>query len=179
MMEYLKNLLRTGVNKGTDDSGKIRRSKSFYQGKPNNQTVESLVMFGTFGCPQEGTEDILLQRKCNESGVASIPCDPVNRIKKDCSPGEFGVGNPITGAYTYFKKNGEIESKTEDMTVVFTPGGKISITGSSDELISVIDEWMTTMISAKVLTSIGPQPFTADTITNLTAVQAKFQGFKV
>jgi hypothetical protein len=99
-------MIKTGIGKKTDDTGKLRRA--FVKWLGIEQRVESLVPFGTFGNPQTGIEYILLKRRCNEANIAGIACDPVNRIKKDCKPGEFGVGNPLTKANMYFMENGDI-----------------------------------------------------------------------
>lgn len=57
-------------------------------------------------------------------------------------------------------------------------GGRISIAGASNELITVLIGVLDHLISAKVLTLWGPAPFTADTIANFTADKASLNTLK-
>ncbi len=64
------------------------------------------------------------------------------------------------------------------LRIELDPGGKISIEGASNELITVLIGVLDHLISAKILTLWGASPFTADTIANFTADKAKLNTFK-
>lgn len=177
LLNRLKNLIKSGVGQSFDDSGDMQIGESNWLGR-TKQTVESIVPYGTFGTPMAKVRQILFSMRGNESNVAALNSDSVNRIIKNTKPGEYGIGSPSKGSYIYFKDDGKIESKTDKMTVVLDPTGKITITGASDELMTVIDDWMTEMGKATVITGIGPQPFTPVTITNLGLIQARFNTLK-
>jgi hypothetical protein len=122
----IANLIRQGINKGIDDTAKIRRAVYKWLGRTDNgQTVQSFVPFGTFGCPQEGTLSILLALNGHEGNIVALEGDPENRIKKECKPGEFGIGNPLTKANMYFKENGDIIIEIPEgmFETVLTKGG--------------------------------------------------------
>lgn len=174
----IKALVKTGAVLETLDSGSQQRTFSRWLGRAR-QKIESFVPYGFFGSYPAGTKQLLLAKRGNESNIVGLADGSQTRIKKDTKPGEVGLGNPLTKANTYFKEDGSIQTETGEMTVVLFPDGKISISGGSEELISVIDEWMSTMISAKVITGIGIQPFDPTTIAAMTAVQVKLQTFKV
>lgn len=121
----LKNMIKSGINKGIDDTGKVRRAVYSWLGR-ESQRAESFVPFGTFGCPQENTRGIVLLLRSQESNAVVLDGDPENRIKKECKPGEFGIGNPLTKSNIYFKENGDV--------VLEIPGGmfQMDITGDVD-----------------------------------------------
>lgn len=178
LLNRLKNLIKSGVGQSFDDSGSIQTGESNWLGR-TKQTVESIVPYGTFGTPMAKVRQILFSLRGNESNIAALNSDSVNRIIKNTKPGEYGIGSPLKGSYTYFKEDGKIETKTDKMTVVLDPSGKITITGETEELMSVIDEWMTTMIGAKVITGIGAMPFDPTTLAKMAIVQDKFNTLKV
>lgn len=58
------------------------------------------------------------------------------------------------------------------MTIELDPSGKISITGNAKEFLTIVDNLLDELINnARVVTALGAQPFTAATITNLTAIK--------
>jgi len=61
------------------------------------------------------------------------------------------------------------------MRIELDPSGKISITGASNEFLTVINGILDHLISAQVNTGIGPMPFTNGTITNLQADKADLE----
>jgi len=102
------NWIKLGINKGIDDSDKIRRALYKWLGRPNGQRVQSFVPFGTFGNPSAGTVSLLLSINGKESNIVALEGDSFNRVKKDCKPGEYGIGNPLTKANIYFKEDGNV-----------------------------------------------------------------------
>lgn len=177
LLNRIKGMIKSGQAQEYDDSGDIQTSESNWLGR-SMQTVESLVPYGLFGTPLAKCRQILFSLRANESNQSGFNVDSANRIIKNTKPGDMGIGSPKAGSYMYFKEDGVIETKTDEMTVVLSPDGKISITGASEEMVSVIDEWMTTMIGAMVVTGIGIMPFDPATIAKMTAVQVKFQTFQ-
>ena len=56
--------------------------------------------------------------------------------------------------------------------MILTPDGKFSMTGASgEELVTILNDLITQLLSAKVITAIGPQPFTVDTVAQITEIQ--------
>lgn len=64
------------------------------------------------------------------------------------------------------------------LRIELDPSGKISIEGASEELLSVLAGALDHLIGAAVLTAMGPAPFTAATINNLTSDSIKLNTFK-
>jgi len=126
ILSRIKNMIKSGINKGIDDSGKVRRAAYSWLGR-KEQNAESFVPFGTFGCPTTDTRGIVLLLRSNESNAIVLDGDPENRIKKECKPGEFGVGNPITKSNIYFKENGDLQ--------IEVPSGNINYTISKGVLL--------------------------------------------
>jgi hypothetical protein len=75
--------------------------------------------------------------------------------------------------------NNDIIFKNSDLLMKLKKDGKISIANSSNELIAVIDELANWLKTAKVITSIGPMPFTADSLASLAPIILKLESFKV
>lgn len=57
--------------------------------------------------------------------------------------------------------------------------GKISVTNDANELMVVLSDLIQHLIDARVLTSLGPQPFLTTTIANFTADKGNLDTFKV
>lgn len=72
-----------------------------------------------------------------------------------------------------------MELKNDKMSIEIDPSGKIKIKGATQELLTVIDSFMTNVINAQVLvgsgSSAGPWPLTPATIVNLTLDQTNLQ----
>ncbi len=62
--------------------------------------------------------------------------------------------------------------QNDSIRIEMDPAGKISITGATKELLTVLSGVLDHLISAKVLTLWGAAPFTADTIANFTQNKA-------
>jgi hypothetical protein len=107
-------------------------------------------------------------------GGAVDPNDPRRFDLSDAvfSPGLYPSSKPV-------------DADPEDMvlnnggaTITLEPGGKFLIANEENELLAVLAGLVDTLVNAKVLTGIGPQPFTADTIINLTEDQGKINTLK-
>lgn len=61
--------------------------------------------------------------------------------------------------------------KNNSMSIELYPDGKIKISGATSDFLSLMNDTLASLISAKVITGIGPQPFLLTTI-------AEFQGIK-
>ena len=69
--------------------------------------------------------------------------------------------------------------QNDKFRIEIAPDGTISLEGEAEELITIVDDLFTNLIvDARVLTSIGPQPFIADTITKLTAIRTRLRTIK-
>lgn len=74
--------------------------------------------------------------------------------------------------------NDSLELAYGKMSLELWPDGKISIKGAQEEFVSLVHSLLSELISAKILTGIGPQPFTVDTIAKLTELQTKLATLK-
>lgn len=69
--------------------------------------------------------------------------------------------------------------QNDKFRIEIAPDGTISLEGETEELVTIIDDLFTNLIvDARVLTSIGPQPFLADTIAKLTAIRTRLRAIK-
>lgn len=68
--------------------------------------------------------------------------------------------------------------QNDKFRIEIAPDGTISFAGVSEELVTIIDDLFTTLLSAKVLTLLGPQPFIATTLTELTAERDRLRTIK-
>jgi len=100
------------------------------------------------------------------NGEITSPNDPRHHDLSDATfiPGIRPFKQPLsnTNADNFILQNGSIRIELD-------PSGKISITGASNELLSVLKDTIDHLISAKVFTGLGALPFTAATIANLTS----------
>ena len=71
------------------------------------------------------------------------------------------------------KDPNELIIKNNSMTVALSPKGRVKLQGRQYELLRVLQELIEDLISAKTVTMLGAQPFTADTVANLTLVKEK------
>lgn len=87
-----------------------------------------------------------------------------------------------------FKKNllPEIVGNEDDLVIHYgdgvfsiTPEGKFSIKGQTEELVSIMSEYIELMKNAMTVTSIGPQPFTPPFIAQLDALKTRLDTLKV
>ncbi len=62
--------------------------------------------------------------------------------------------------------------QNDSIRIEMDPSGKISVTGATKELLTVLSGILDDLISAEVLTFQGPAPFTIATIANFTADKA-------
>ena len=58
------------------------------------------------------------------------------------------------------------------------PEGRFALKNGSEELVTLLLALMDELLAAKTVTSIGPQPFFADTIAKLTALKSRMEKFK-
>lgn len=131
MLRELRNLIKTGINQGINDTLRFQEAIFKWLGRPK-QKVQSFVPFGTFGNPQDGTQGILFNIRNNESNIIAFNGDPENRIKKNCKKGEYGIGNPLTKTHIYFKEDGSVEIKLNSGNgIVITKTGDIELNGNS------------------------------------------------
>ena len=105
------------------------------------------------------------QHPQEDAGKIMSPNDPRHHDLSDAIfiPGirPFNWALENTNADNFILQNGSIRIELD-------PSGKISITGASNELLSVLKDTIDHLVSAKVFTGLGALPFTEATITNLT-----------
>ena len=90
------------------------------------------------------------------------------------------VARPFSDPQKIGYKNGSKEQSFDPSSEVLKLQlKKLFIESGAYEIMSLIEELMDDLISAKVVTMLGSSPFTADTILKLTTLKTKFNTFKV
>jgi len=74
--------------------------------------------------------------------------------------------------------DGNIIFTNNDAAIRLNAGGKIGIAGVSEELISLLSEFLQTLSTAKIITGIGPQPFFPQSITDFLALKTRLDTLK-
>ena len=109
-------------------------------------------------------------------GEITSPNDPRHHDLSDAIfiPGIRPFKQPLsnTNADNFILQNGSIRIELD-------PSGKISITGASNEMVSVLSDLIDHLVNAQVITMMGPQPFLASTVALLTADKAKLDTLKI
>jgi len=111
------------------------------------------------------------------SGAGQIvsPADPRHHHLSDAIfiPGVRPFGAPLgqTSAANAVLQNGQ-------MRVEMSPDGKISISGATEEFLTIVDSILDHLISARVITSIGASPFISDTIAYFQEDKARLATIK-
>ena len=110
------------------------------------------------------------------NGEITSPNDPRHHDLSDATfiPGIRPFKQPLsnTNADNFILQNGSIRIELD-------PSGKISITGASNEMVSVLSDLIDHLVNAQVITMMGPQPFLASTVALLTADKAKLDTLKI
>lgn len=121
---------------------------------------------------------LFCERSLDKWGVAGGQIDPGDSRTHDLSdpvfiPGVYPKNAPLAGDATdLVVHNGSAEATLKK-------AGKFQFKGSSEELLSILDDLTDTLINALVLTGIGPEPFTPDTVTQLTEIKTRLETLKV
>ena len=105
ILNLIKNLFKIAKHLSTDDSGDFRYYTVSALGK--QQKVLGFMPYGLFGSPTINSMIHLLNQQAQESNGIGIADDPKNRILKNTSAGEIGLGNFLTGDYVFFDENGD------------------------------------------------------------------------
>lgn len=162
ILNLIKNLFKVAKHLSTDDSGDFRYYTVSALGK--QQKVLGFMPYGLFGSPTINSMVHLLNQQAQESNGIGIAGDPKNRILKDTSAGEIGLGNFLTGDYVFFDENGDcylqitrdlletigrnrIETITNDKTVAVGNDLTITVGGGKSETVSGTSTSNTTGVS--------------------------------
>jgi hypothetical protein len=109
------------------------------------------------------------------AGQIVSPADPRHHALSDAIfvPGvrPFGAALEGVSAENAVLQNGQ-------MRIEMAPDGKISITGASEEFLSIVDSMLDHLIAAKVVTAVGAAPFIATTIAALQDDKARLATIK-
>jgi len=132
--------------------------------------AELFQEFGFISKPPVGSEGIALSVGGNREHVVVIATN--NRVAREFAQALIDGGDSIffNANEKYLALKGDnLEGKVE----------KIKIENSSNELISVLVEWIDQHIINRNVTGIGPQPLFPADVTALTAIKTKLESFKV
>jgi len=109
-------------------------------------------------------------------GEITSPNDPRHHDLSDAIfiPGIRPFKQPLsnTSADNFILQNGS-------MRIELDPSGKISITGASNEMVSVLSDLIDHLVNAQVITMMGPQPFLASTVALLEEDKTKLDTLKI
>jgi len=82
-------------------------------------------------------------------------------------PGLYPFNNTVS------ENNDNVVLKNGNMSIELYPNGKIKIEGATQDFLSLMNDTLSSLISAKVITGIGPMPFLATTVAEFTLIQQK------
>ncbi len=107
ILQKIKVLFKIAKLLSVDDSGNLQQGVFSYMGtEPKGQIF---IPYGLMMNAPAGSQMMVFSQNGHESNAIALASDPNNRILKDLEPGEFAVGNYLTGSYILFKANGDIE----------------------------------------------------------------------
>jgi hypothetical protein len=116
---------RAVVSLPGDDSGNVANTQVTYLGR--TAQVEVIYPYGTAGKAPKDSSSIMLNIQAQEENRVIIEYRPTDRFK-NLKPGEYVVGNQLTGAFVKFSENGDIEIDAGSANVNLT-AANLNITG--------------------------------------------------
>lgn len=159
-------MVNRGVSESVDDTTKIQTIKSrLLKGEVKNK-IPSIQQFGYSSNPPKGSDLVILSINGNRENSVVIGSEHRDYRYLDLAEGDCVVYN----------KNGKfIHLNGGDVRVNLD---KLVIENENHELIAVLHEWMEAVRDGLVITALGPQPWSAGTVTSLQAVIDKLETFK-
>ena len=85
-------------------------------------------------------------------------------------PGLYPFDNPVP-----VSNNDNLFINNGKMSIELFPSGKLRITGATSDFLSLMKDTLESLISAKIITGIGPQPFLATTIVEFQNIKIKLE----
>lgn len=125
----IKNLFRIASMLDVDDSGNLRFCTVSSLGKSQKSMLFS--QYGIMHNPPPNSLALIWTQQGQESNSVAMADDPNNRPLKNLAPGEFAIGNYLTGDYAYFKEDGTLEIKTTG-NLIANVGGDLNANVSGD-----------------------------------------------
>jgi phage gp45-like len=101
---------RATVSLPGDDSGNVANTQVTYLGR--TAQVEVIYPYGTAGKAPKDSSSVMLNIQAQEENRVIIEYRPADRFK-NLKPGEYVVGNQLTGAFVKFSENSDIEIITD------------------------------------------------------------------
>lgn len=134
----------------------------------------------------ERSIDLWLSGDPSDPSDPDIALDPRGKIFDPLDPRIFNLSDAIfiPGVLPFVHSLQNVNAdnlaiQNDKFRIEIAPDGTISLEGEVEEFITIIDDLFTNLIvDARVLTSIGPQPFIADTVTKLTAIRTRLRTIK-
>lgn len=161
-------LVGRGILMAVNDSQKIQQMQITLLADEVKDQVESFAHFGFTSNPPPNSEIIMLSvGGSRDNGVVIASENRESRLK-GLEPGESALYN-ISGKYIWMKKDNNIHMMLN----------KLKIQNESNEMVSVLSEFMDEVIKGLTITALGPQPWEPSTKAKLEAVKAKMDTFKV
>jgi hypothetical protein len=94
---------RATVSLPGDDSGNVANTQVTYLGR--TAQVEVIYPYGTAGKAPKDSSSVMLNIQAQEENRVIIEYRPVDRFK-NLKPGEYVVGNQLTGSNVLFREDG-------------------------------------------------------------------------
>jgi hypothetical protein len=124
---------RATVSLPGDDSGNVANTQVTYLGR--TAQVEVIYPYGTAGKAPKDSSSVMLSIQAQEENRVIVEYRPTDRFK-NLKPGEYVVGNQLTGAFVKFSENGDIEIDAGSANVNLTAAnlkitGDVAVVGNS------------------------------------------------
>lgn len=159
-------MIGRGVLLAVDSSKDIQLAKAGLLADEVKDKTEIFQHFGFTSNPPANSDLIFLSLGGNRDHGVIIASESRQHRFKDLVSGDTAIYN-MNGKYLWLNGN--------DMRALVD---KVIINNASHELISVLHEFMEGVRDGKVITALGPQPFTPNTIAALQLIINKIETFK-
>ena len=120
IMTKIKSIFKMARVVMVSDATDLRNGWFVYEGSERKGTL--WTPYGIMHNPPIGSLAMLFSQNGQESNPIGIADAPALRIIRNMQPGEIAVGNYITGAYTYYKANGDVETYSPNNAIVNADG---------------------------------------------------------
>ena len=170
-VEPLKNRVILMVSKGTSTAVNDSQGLQTHQVKglagEVKRKVPAVMHYGFNSRVPSGADVVMLSVGGNRENAVIVGTEHRDFRLKDLDEGDCILYN----------KNGKFIHLVGDDVDTFL--SKLSIRNDSEELVTVLSDFMQEVIDQLNITAIGPQPLTGATIAKMQAVKTRLDTFKV
>ena len=128
LVTKIKSIFKMARVVAVSDATDLRNGWFVYEGSERKGTL--WTPYGIMHNPPIGSIAMLFAQNGQESNAIGIADAPAIRVIRDMQAGEVAIGNYITGSYTYYKANGDVDTYSPaDVNV--TANGDINATATN------------------------------------------------